>query len=224
MKKLRHACFSLTFAEIRRMSVIVEYLRAAISVQIWLSISGSSHPEIFVKKVFLKISRNSLENTCAIVSFLIKLHAAKRHSSRHVTLLKKRLWDWCFPVNFAKFLRTPFFIEHLRWLLLWVEALHFVKDLYILKKVQEWTTYWKTAFKKIQSNIVCLKRLFHFKFFYYRCLSQALFWSIFELFISFEVSNNVLNGLICWITWYQSDFVIMLGKRGVEIFAFVPLE
>ena len=24
----------------------------------------------------------------------------------------------CFPVNFAKFLRTPFLIEHLRWLLL----------------------------------------------------------------------------------------------------------
>ena len=27
---------------------------------------------------------------------------------RSATLLKKRLWYWCFPVNFAKFLRTPF--------------------------------------------------------------------------------------------------------------------
>ena len=27
---------------------------------------------------------------------------------------KKRLWHSCFPVNFAKFLRTPFFTEHLR--------------------------------------------------------------------------------------------------------------
>ena len=34
------------------------------------------------------------------------------------TLLKKRLWHRCFSVNFEKFLRTPFFIEHLRWLLL----------------------------------------------------------------------------------------------------------
>ena len=25
------------------------------------------------------------------------------------TLLKKRLWHKCFPVNFAKFLRTPFY-------------------------------------------------------------------------------------------------------------------
>ena len=29
-------------------------------------------------------------------------------------LLKKRLWQRCFPVNFAKFLLTPFLIEHFR--------------------------------------------------------------------------------------------------------------
>ena len=29
------------------------------------------------------------------------------------TLFKRRLWQWCFPVNFVKFLRTPFFAEHL---------------------------------------------------------------------------------------------------------------
>ena len=32
---------------------------------------------------------------------------------RSGTLLKKRLWHWCFPVNFAKFLRTHFLTEHL---------------------------------------------------------------------------------------------------------------
>ena len=31
---------------------------------------------------------------------------------RSATLLKKRLWHRCFPVNFAKFLRTSFFIQH----------------------------------------------------------------------------------------------------------------
>ena len=36
---------------------------------------------------------------------------------RPATLLKKRIWHRCFPVNFLKFL-TPFFIEHLWWLLL----------------------------------------------------------------------------------------------------------
>ena len=37
---------------------------------------------------------------------------------RPATLLKKRLWHKCFPVNFAKFLRTHFSTEHPRWLLL----------------------------------------------------------------------------------------------------------
>ena len=41
--------------------------------------------------------------------FLIKLQVSP------ATLLKKRLWDRCFHVNFAKFLRTAFFIEHLWW-------------------------------------------------------------------------------------------------------------
>ena len=41
------------------------------------------------------------------------------------TLLKKRLWRRCFPVNFAKFLRTPYFTEHLRWLLL--EGYHILR-------------------------------------------------------------------------------------------------
>ena len=46
----------------------------------------------------------------------------QEQSSRSVlwpaTLFKKRLWRRCFPVDFVKFLRTPFFTEHLRWLFL----------------------------------------------------------------------------------------------------------
>ena len=37
---------------------------------------------------------------------------------RPATLLKKRLWHRCFPVNFVKLLRTLFFIEDCLWLLL----------------------------------------------------------------------------------------------------------
>ena len=51
--------------------------------------------------MFLEISQNSQENTCVRVSFLIKLKAP-------ATLLKNRFWHRFFPVNFAKFLRTPF--------------------------------------------------------------------------------------------------------------------
>ena len=44
---------------------------------------------------------------------------------RPATLLKKRIWHWCFPVNFAKFLRTPFLTKYLWWLLLIIWTLHF---------------------------------------------------------------------------------------------------
>ena len=37
---------------------------------------------------------------------------------RPATLLKRRFWHRCFSVNFVKFLRTPFYIEHFWWLLL----------------------------------------------------------------------------------------------------------
>ena len=37
---------------------------------------------------------------------------------RSTTLLKKRLWNRYFRVNFAKFLRALLFIEYLQWLLL----------------------------------------------------------------------------------------------------------
>ena len=33
--------------------------------------------------------------------------------------IKKRLQHWCFPVNFAKFLRKAFFTKHFWWLLLY---------------------------------------------------------------------------------------------------------
>ena len=51
----------------------------------------SSRWEVFCEKVFLQISQNSQENTCARVSF---------------------------PRIFAKFLIIPFIIQHLWWLLL----------------------------------------------------------------------------------------------------------
>ena len=40
---------------------------------------------------------------------------------RPATLLKKRLWHRCFPVNFVKFLRTPFLTEHLWWFVLYTK-------------------------------------------------------------------------------------------------------
>ena len=52
---------------------------------------------VFLKKVLLKISQNSQENTCARLSFLIKLQASSTRDN----------WHGCFPVNFARFLEAP---------------------------------------------------------------------------------------------------------------------
>ena len=62
--------------------------------------------------MFSEISQYSQENTCARISFLTKLQASP------ATFIKMRFSHRCFPVNFVKFLRTPFYKEHLWWLLL----------------------------------------------------------------------------------------------------------
>ena len=45
-------------------------------------------------------------------------------SLRPATLIKKRLWPRCLPVNFVKFLRTAFIIEYLWWLFLYETELY----------------------------------------------------------------------------------------------------
>ena len=73
----------------------------------------SSRPEVLCKKDVL---RNFTKFTGKHLRQSLVYN--KVADLRSVTLLKKRLWHRCFPVNFVKFLRTPFFIEHLWWLLL----------------------------------------------------------------------------------------------------------
>ena len=67
----------------------------------------SGRPEVFSKKGVL---RNFPKFTGK--------HLCQSLFLRPATLLKKKLYDRCFPVNFAKFLRAPFLPEHLWWLLI----------------------------------------------------------------------------------------------------------
>ena len=62
-----------------------------------------------VKKVFLKISQNSQENTCAS-SFLIKLQTSGN-------FIKKEALVQVFPDEFCEIFMNTFFIEHIQWLL-----------------------------------------------------------------------------------------------------------
>ena len=61
------------------------------------SYSRSSYPEMFYKTDVLKnFAKFTGKHLCQTLFF------------SKVTLLKKRLWYRCFPVSFAKFLRTAF--------------------------------------------------------------------------------------------------------------------
>ena len=63
-----------------------------------------------------KLKTEAVVWTCSIKK--VFLSACLKACLRPATLLKKSLCHRCFPVNFAKFLRTSCFSEHLRWLLL----------------------------------------------------------------------------------------------------------
>ena len=74
---------------------------------------GRSGPEVVCKKGVLRnFSKFTGKHQCQSLFCL-----------RPATLLKKRLWHRCFPVNFEKFLITLFLTEHLRWLLLCFDIL-----------------------------------------------------------------------------------------------------
>ena len=46
----------------------------------------------------------------------------KKEKKKNQESYRPRLWHKCFPVNFMKFLRTPFFMEHPWWLLLFMSV------------------------------------------------------------------------------------------------------
>ena len=81
---------------------------------------------------------------------------------RPKTLLKKRLWRRCFPVNFVKFLRTFISIEHLWWLLLAIPT--YGSNLMTLSRnISSYTI------------ILCLRVIISFNFFSSLFLSRAPF-------------------------------------------------
>ena len=66
--------------------------------------SGATRGVLY-KKVFLEISQNSQENTCARISFLIKLQACN--------FIKKETLTQVFSCEFCEIFKNTFFTEHL---------------------------------------------------------------------------------------------------------------
>ena len=132
--------------------------------------------------------KNSQENTCAGVSFLIKLQV------RPAILLKKRLWHGCFPVNFAKFLRKPLLTEHLQRLLLIPEdETEFYENTYSKTFWKLWEQLTIQTTLRVIFIIEILKSLYNFLpmiiiFFeineYHQtlCIAKEKIWSLHFLF------------------------------------------
>ena len=150
--------------------------------------------------MFLKISQNSQENTCARDSFLNKVAGLAWPAA----LWKKRLWHRCFPVNVAKFLRTSFLqITSARLLLFFLKMILIFKlratcklktkalkntcaevDIYILilwtHSFLNWFNIWKCAIKLtnirylnspiILTNMLSFDSAMYFKKKLFRCV------------------------------------------------------
>ena len=73
----------------------------------------SSHQRCSMQKGVLRhFAKFTIKHLCQILIY------NKVADLRPATLLKKKLWYRCFPVNFIKLLRTPFLQNTSGWLLL----------------------------------------------------------------------------------------------------------
>ena len=97
-----------------RKMIIVETKTGKLFGILWLEIFRKQKhpPEVFCRK---DVPRNVAKFT------------GKHLFLKPVTLLKKSPWHKCFPINFAKFLRTSFFTERARWLLLLPTSIYLFK-------------------------------------------------------------------------------------------------
>ena len=68
-----------------------------------VSIKRSRRPDVFCAKGVLRNFKKFTRKHLCLSLFFNKVAGL-----RSATLLKKRLWHRCFPVNFVKFIRTPF--------------------------------------------------------------------------------------------------------------------
>ena len=93
VKSLKHSLLC-----IRQMLAVGSALHGSILLNNQLKLRFRIARRCSVKKALVKLLQHSEENTCAM---------------RPATLLNKRLSHSYFSLDFAKFLRTPFLMEHL---------------------------------------------------------------------------------------------------------------
>ena len=92
----------------------VNYRKETLKQAVYSTKIRSSRPEVCCKSGVLRnFTKFKGKHLCQSLFF------NKVAGLTPATLLKKRIWHRCFPVNLVKFPRIPFFFkEHLWWLLL----------------------------------------------------------------------------------------------------------
>ena len=114
----------------------------------YTSIFRSHHQRCYIKIGVLKNFAKFTGKHCARVSFLIK-----SCSPQACNFIEKRLWHMCFPVNFEKFLRTPFLQNTSgRMLLYFVFRFFLVSLLYFEKDSCSYITDLKDFFFRLSNR------------------------------------------------------------------------
>ena len=115
-----------------------------------------SHNSMLIGTVFTKqkhlhrgVSRNSPRFTGKHLYQSLLFN--KVSGLRSATLFKKRLWYGCFPVNFANFLRTPFF-HSITGGCFWLNLDNMKEKRHHCKIMHHWVYYGKKVFLKNSQN------------------------------------------------------------------------
>ena len=123
----------------------------------------SSRLEVFCRKGVLRnFEKVTGKHLCQSLLF------NKVTGLRTVTLLKKRFWYRCCPVNFSKFLKTPSITDHVRWLLLKTP----VNQLIFREQFVDLQLYYSQTFSQEVFKHMCFKHFKARKYYYGRTLAN----------------------------------------------------
>ena len=105
------------------------------------------------------------------------------------TLLKKRLWHRCFPVNFAKFLRAPF-LQDTSGGCFWV-YFNFVNSYDFLMKKLHSLTQWKRTLIRTAKWKIYITSKDEFKWCDESCAFLLFYFQYFNLEVSYLIFNAI---------------------------------
>ena len=144
-------------------------------------------------------------------------------------LLKKRFWHRCFPVNFVKFPRTPFFTENLRWLLL-TTGISDRKNSNAAHYFDPSTNFIFTVTPGFKSCLPILHQFNYYLFFCYVRSVVALLFILRLYLFNRPIFENLFRNL-CFLTniaqflekgssfeirkWLPPDFIMTINNRDI---------